>query len=701
MEFFTGTESRYVCALLALILMWLVWRPPASARRRTLLYALLILVGVANALMLTHRRIAHSNLGHYYLGAKYPCSYFDFYSLVTAAREDPQINFRNLREPDRMIRADVREQRLYYLDLLDNAALPPPAATGTDALREHCTDNGLFAAESKALLESAFSPARAAALREDLNRVGLDIDDQGFNGSPFYALVRRLDPTLYRPFSGAVFWVNLAWQFAALCGIALLCRRALGWTVGNTVLAAALVLTSWDYIGWSLNGLVTAGWILPVAVALWGYSTRRPLVAGLAIAWGGLLKLFPFVLTMPLFVMLAQAVMRRRRSPDTAFALQTLGACAASTLMLALLASATGLSWAGFFEKIHIQFSRAHYTGNGVGLSHLLLSLGMPKCVGLLLSQLTALFCVGWMFWGNGNDTPGPILARRSLILLACTVWLSSKWLNYYSIVGVLLIPGLLRRKHSAAVLLLAASALSQALPEFSRLYPGFSAILSLVKVLPHLAIPATALVIEIYDTAQAIPRGPARASMTAWLRRYGATVAATAILATCTVLCAEVCLHHTVGSLVHSGTILLRQGRADEALAPLLRAQRLAPRNPAVHFHAALAQEARGETREAMNQYARALALDPHLTRVRANLGILQSRAGRLDEAITTLSACVRAVPHDESFRYNLGVALFSSGRTREAAEQFEAALHINPDFKPARIGLARCGGQTADLRP
>jgi hypothetical protein len=105
---------------------------------------------------------------------------------------------------------------------------------------------------------------RLALLEENAERKiegeGRDITwDYGFNGSPFYALVRQVDPTLHRPFGRGTARLNLVWQMTAALLLCWITGLALGVGFTERTAMAALLFASWDFVGWALPGLIFGG----------------------------------------------------------------------------------------------------------------------------------------------------------------------------------------------------------------------------------------------------------------------------------------------------------------------------------------------------------------------------------------------------------------------------------------------------------
>lgn len=690
MDFFTATESRQICAALTAIVLLLVFAEP-RARFKTAILGLVIALGIANAFTVIHKRLVHSNLTHYYLGAKYGMSYFDFYKVMAAARGDPQVMYRDLREPDRMFRSDPREQRLYYVDLLRQAAVPFRQNSTLAQLADACRSGGLVDKEAAAILEQSGMTDRAGKLRDDLSRLKLDVDDFGFNGSPLYALIRQLDPTLHRPFGPGVCLLNMAWQWAALFLIALLAARIFGWTRDETLLALALFLSAWNYTGWALNGLTTAGWILPVMLALWGFHRRNPWLAGFGIAWAGLIKLFPFVLVLPLAVIVARQVLARQLTPTGKEAAKALAACAVSAAALAGISTLQGRSWTEFFEKISIQFQNSSYLNNSVGVSNIFLTLGMPQSLSIVLPQATVFFAIAWILWMMKEEDLRDRLPGISLVLLASLAWLTRTWFNYYAIVAFLLIPGLLRKNRNAALLMLALFTIGGLLPEFGFTYREPFTFLPIVKILGYLVLPLAAIAMEIKDIRQSQEFAPESDPISRWFFKREQVILLIGTALSVVFICAEIYRANTARMNLTAGREMYAKGAVRDARQFFENAVRHAPRDAAARIELAQTMVDMRDFEDALAQYEEAVKLNPKFAPTRSRLGVLFVQTGRKDEAIAQFEEAARLMPYEETIQHNLGSALLSVGKKDEAAKCFQTALDANPDFAPARKQLER----------
>jgi len=362
--------DRGVCAGLTLLcggLLSLAPRKPSSRAVRAAWIALIV-VGVANglALNLQPANLLNGNLSLYYLGAKYPAPYGDTYRLIQAGTDRPQIGIRDLDHPAALLRETAAQRRAYYIDLLRAARVPFDPLAPLDSLARRAIESGAVADEARRILEKGLPAHRVAEFRHDArvavaraNRTPLTYDF-GYNGSPFYGLIRRADPSLYAPYGPLAAGLNTAWQLLGVALLAWLGGAALGLALDERLAAAALLVGSWDFTGFALPGLMFTELWVPIAIAAWAMRRRRAVAAGVAIAFAGLLKLFPFVLLLPALVAAARSLRpsgREALTPATRrWALTLVAACALATPVLGLLAVLSGRSWWDFVHKIVVQF---------------------------------------------------------------------------------------------------------------------------------------------------------------------------------------------------------------------------------------------------------------------------------------------------------------------------------------------------------
>lgn len=682
--------ARWCCGVLTLWLGLLILKQQRHpAGRLVVKLWLFALAGFGAAFIPLARRLNHSNLGHYYIGAKYRIPYFDFYRVVTAALGQPQMGYRDLAKPHRFVRRDPLEQRYYALTLLRERGIDIPDQASTEDLLQLCSTSGLFGAEAERILASFLSPEARLTLREDLRRVRVDTDDNGFNGSPVYVLFRQADPTLRHTFNFMVGWLNLFWQFGALLLALHAVAVALDWDAETRALAAAVFFCSWDFNGWALNGLSFGGWLLPTALALYGMRRRCPWLTGFAIAWAGLIKLFPFVLLAPLgstWLRAMTAWLRGDRDTPVKDALRfttiALGSTVAGACVLfAVAAHITGMSWLGFIQKIHGQFERSILTVNTVSLAQILLALSVDTARIALIPVLLYAWTLVVMSWGTPLRTLPDELSRAAALSLALLGWVLGNWFNYYALVCLFLLADLFRRQPYGVAAALLVWGVTMLLPEYDQCYLRNLRLLGILKALPFLVIPVWALSSHL----KKILTSGSHARPGAWFSVSRLVYGAGFVLIVATI-CANVYTAHSARASLSHGRLLAEQQRFAEAEMALRHARRYDPRSAVVAMHLADVLDQLGRQGEAAAQYRAAVALDPQTARAWMMLGLYAAQRGQNAEALRLLGRAVQTAPHDPLVRYNHAIALQSTGQTREAITEAQWAVWLAPAFSPAR---------------
>ncbi len=370
----------WICAALMAACGILLALRPARGKARAVWIGLWI-VGLINALALNLQEpnLLGANVVHYYLGAKYPFPYEDFYKLVQAAQSKSQVGIRDLDHPSALLYPDARSRRAYHIDLMRTAGVAFDPLAPLDELERRAEESGAITRVSQRLLEQGLPAGQIDGFRQDV-RLAVSgrrnrplTDDFGFNGSPFYALVRHADPTLHFPFGRGTALLNLAWQILAVILLAWLVGRALGLDTDGRLAIGALLLASWDFVAFTLPGLIFGELWLPIAVAVLAMRQRRAVAAGVAIAWAGLIKIFPLILALPMIVRLIRPSPGVEAQPKgmgvSLWSLRLVGSCAVTVLVLGLVALLCGRSWLDFFHKIAIEFQSGLLFDNNVSRS--------------------------------------------------------------------------------------------------------------------------------------------------------------------------------------------------------------------------------------------------------------------------------------------------------------------------------------------
>lgn len=139
-----------------------------------------------------------------------------------------------------------------------------------------------------------------------------------------------------------------------------------------------------------------------------------------------------------------------------------------------------------------------------------------------------------------------------------------------------------------------------------------------------------------------------------------------------------------TADALRELGLSYLNEGNNEGALAELIKARDLNPKDARIHHELGLAFFAKGLDKQAETEMLKAIKLDPKLSECRLNLASLYMATERHSEAVDQL----KLVTEDYLYRSparawnNLGWAYQQLGRNTEAARAYQKALQIAPNF-------------------
>jgi tetratricopeptide (TPR) repeat protein len=125
---------------------------------------------------------------------------------------------------------------------------------------------------------------------------------------------------------------------------------------------------------------------------------------------------------------------------------------------------------------------------------------------------------------------------------------------------------------------------------------------------------------------------------------------------------------------------VLLRTGRAEDAVAELAIAQQKIEPNFLISYFRGLAFERAGKPEEAVAAFRDAVKLDPNNAEAHLSLGKAEMSAGRLDAAISELREALRLSPTNDQARRVLSKAYARAGDKKQAAA-FAVTSATNPE--------------------
>ncbi len=130
--------------------------------------------------------------------------------------------------------------------------------------------------------------------------------------------------------------------------------------------------------------------------------------------------------------------------------------------------------------------------------------------------------------------------------------------------------------------------------------------------------------------------------------------------------------------------TLLLHDGRADEAALHFREALRIKPRWPGAHFGLAEALAQQGDREAALARYEEGLRLAPRHARGRIGYGETLAGAGRHEAAIHQYLRVLRSAGRRDAARTQalLARSLDARGDLAGAIDHYEHALELEPDY-------------------
>lgn len=631
------------------------------------------------------------NIVHYYLGAKYDFPYSKFYSLTSAATDRPQIFMHDLDNPPGIVRDDPSEQRAYFIDLLRAEKIEFDPFSTLENLQKLAKESGTVHREAQRILQENLPPDQIESFCQDVNAalitenpekdvegIGNDITlDFGYNGSPFYTLVRHLDPTLYLPFGRATALLNMAWQIVGIFVSIWLIGSALGMGLTMRIATAALTFASWDYVAWDLPGLSFAGFWIPIAIACWGMSKSRTIIGGTAIAWAGLIKIFPFALFMPSAIELVRSwwkSFRKSGATDWRPSFTVLVSGSISIVLLAALAMLSGRSWFDFLGKIVVQFGSDAYVANNVSVGQLLLVFGIYRSPLTTLVSVTALAYLIILIWRSEIiDSRGRIL----ILLLAAMPWFAYLWFNYYTIAPLMLLP-LVAQKHRIGTAISAISlAIVFALPPFDGPILINNHPLWFIKTVPYIAIPAWLVYVEFATVLRQRT-----------VRRIGMFAAAILLV----ILGGEAVRQSMIRRYDAEGGRFLDSGQGQAALGSYNSLLGIAPGNGMAHMSKGICLAGMRQYDEAETSFRRATELSPDQPHTFLNLAHLLLMRGKLAEAKAEIEKAMTTAPYDDAIWMERARIVSAIGDYNSARAFATRALELNPQNRAAQ-GILRQG--------
>jgi Flp pilus assembly protein TadD len=146
----------------------------------------------------------------------------------------------------------------------------------------------------------------------------------------------------------------------------------------------------------------------------------------------------------------------------------------------------------------------------------------------------------------------------------------------------------------------------------------------------------------------------------------------------------------------------MLTASKPEDALQLFQQALKLDPKFTDARYNLASLEASSSQWQPAAADFKQVVNEDPSNEKAKQHLGEVLimwgdevAEAGKFDEAVLRYRESLVYRPDDAELHTTLGIALAKLARINEAKAEFEAALHINPAFQPARQALSAIQGR------
>lgn len=289
------------------------------------------------------------NTYHYYLGSKYfsELGYLDLYIQSLRADEERLGKWKRTRT---------------VMDLRDYGKL-----TRRQAL--------------KLADPNAFSPARWEEFKADLavlqqhateDTLKNVLDDHGYNATPFGQFINHALSSAFSIQSVPQRTILLSMDLWAVAGVFILAARAFG--LRRSLSAACLYVLFFGTHGFQVGGFFRFDWFVATAAALCLFKMDRPRMAGWALAYGAMTRIFPGFMAFAVMILWAGRTLRTRRlePATTAFLLHFGLACSVMAALGEIGAPNGESNWMRFKDKMALHSGEHHLGPHRLGLKRLM-----------------------------------------------------------------------------------------------------------------------------------------------------------------------------------------------------------------------------------------------------------------------------------------------------------------------------------------
>jgi tetratricopeptide (TPR) repeat protein len=146
-------------------------------------------------------------------------------------------------------------------------------------------------------------------------------------------------------------------------------------------------------------------------------------------------------------------------------------------------------------------------------------------------------------------------------------------------------------------------------------------------------------------------------------------------------------------------GVVFAQTGKPGEAIACYREALRLNPESAQAHHNLGLVFAGQGDLDLGIVEFQRAILIKPDYAKAHNNLGLTLAGKENWEAASAHYAEAIRIDPGFADPYNNLGVLQARLGRLAEAQGNFEAALRARPDSAPVHANLGRTLSQKGDF--
>jgi type IV pilus assembly protein PilF len=138
--------------------------------------------------------------------------------------------------------------------------------------------------------------------------------------------------------------------------------------------------------------------------------------------------------------------------------------------------------------------------------------------------------------------------------------------------------------------------------------------------------------------------------------------------------------------SHMNIGVAYLGSERYNDSLREFFEAEKLAPRDPKVHYYMGIAYHRKGLTDNAMNEFQKALSLRSDYSEAHNNLGTIYLEKGLWDKAIESFKNALSNVLYEtpDKALFNMGIAYHGKGDYEKALNSYQNAKTTKPTTVP-----------------